>query len=134
MITAVDTNILIDIFIDDKKFGALSAKALNSCLGQGAVVISGVVLVEITPLFPSATDVMTVLNKLQIRPNHLSLDSYFTAARIWKEYQQDGGTNNRVVADFLIGAHAQTECDRLLTRDRGFYRRYFKKLTVLEPS
>jgi predicted nucleic acid-binding protein len=45
-----------------------------------------------------------------------------------------GGTRERVIADFLIGAHAMAKADRLLTRDRGFYRRYFKDLTVLDPS
>jgi hypothetical protein len=39
-----------------------------------------------------------------------------------------------VIADFLIGAHATTAADRLLSRDRGFYRRYFKGLTLLDPS
>jgi predicted nucleic acid-binding protein len=38
-----------------------------------------------------------------------------------------------VAADFLIGAHALVQCERLLTRDRGFYRGCFTGLKVLEP-
>ena len=45
-----------------------------------------------------------------------------------------GGRRQRVVADFLIGAHAQLQAERLLTRDRGFYRAYFTGLCVLDPA
>lgn len=52
---------------------------------------------------------------------------------IHKKYRAAGGKRDRVVADFLIGAHAVSQCDRLLTRDRGYYRKYFAGLSVTEP-
>lgn len=56
------------------------------------------------------------------------------AGRAWWAYRRRGGKRERVVADFLIGAHALARADRLLTRDRGFYRKDFAGLTVLDPS
>jgi len=134
MITAVDTNILIDVFIGDKKFGLASATAIRRCMNEGAVTICGVVLVETMPLFPSSRDCVNALAALRIEPTILTMPSFLLAGAVWAEYRQHGGNKDRVVADFLIGAHAQNECDRLLTRDRGFYRRYFKGLNVIEPT
>jgi hypothetical protein len=39
-----------------------------------------------------------------------------------------------MIADFLIASHATERADRLLTRDRGFYRQWFEGLVVLDPS
>jgi predicted nucleic acid-binding protein len=39
----------------------------------------------------------------------------------------------RMVADFLIAAQATCQCDRLLSRDRGFYKVQFKELVQIQP-
>ena len=51
---------------------------------------------------------------------------------MWREYRQRSGTRAHLVSDFLVGAHAQLRGGRLLTRDRGFYRRFFSTLVIVE--
>ena len=58
----------------------------------------------------------------------------FLAGRSFRAYRESGGTRSRILSDFIIGAHAQERAGRLLSRDRGFYRAYFKKLQLLDPG
>ncbi len=50
-----------------------------------------------------------------------------------RAYARNKGPRERIAPDFLIGAHAITQTDGLLTSDSGFFRHYFKALTVTSP-
>ena len=76
----------------------------------------------------------TALDRVGIAFDPLTRDAALAASAAWYRYRRRGGSPTRVTADFLIGAHAIQRADRLLTRDRGFYRAYFRGLRVLDPS
>lgn len=134
MITAVDTSVLIDVFGADPRFGARSADALRRCINEGAVVACGVVWSETRAAFGSDEAFSRAMHTLGLGYSDLSEPAATRAGVTCKRYRSAGGKRDRVIADFLIGAHATLQCDRLLTRDRGYYKRYFADLDVVEPA
>jgi predicted nucleic acid-binding protein len=134
MITAVDTNVLLDVFGTDANFGLLSAEALRRCLSEGSLVASEVVWAEAASVFGVAARFQEAMHKLPATFSPMTDAAALRAAEIWRRYRSAGGSRGRIVADFLIGAHALSAADRLLTRDRGFYRRHFAGLKILNPA
>ncbi len=134
MITAVDTSVLIDVFVADPTFGARSKEVLRMCLAQGYVLACDVVWAEVVGVFPSDEVATQAMHRLEVGFAALDAKAARAAGTAWRGYRARGGRRERVIADFLIGAHAQAHADRLLTRDRGFYRTHFENLTVIDPS
>jgi hypothetical protein len=134
VITAVDTSVLLDVFGADPTFGARSRQALRSCIAQGRLVACEVVWTEVATFFPSPAAARNAMERLGSDFSAITMEAALEASKAWKAYRKQGGHRTRVAADFLIGAHALCQADRLLTRDRGFYRSYFKRLTILDPA
>lgn len=135
VITAIDTNILIDILEPDPTFGPASREMLKRCLEEGNVVACGAVWAEIATAYQKdVKGLLQTLNLMKIFYSPLSQEAALEAARCWYTYRQQGGTRYRIATDFLIGAHALIQCNRLLTRDQGFFRNYFQSLQVIEPT
>jgi predicted nucleic acid-binding protein len=134
VITAVDTSVLLDVFGDDPQFGRRSADALRRCIAEGGLIACEVVWAETGAWFPDAKAAERALSKLRVDYSPLDSADALAAGRAWQRYRKAGGTRERVIADFLVAAHAAAKADRLLTRDRGFYRSHFRGLRVLDPA
>jgi predicted nucleic acid-binding protein len=132
MTTAVDSSVLLDVLLADPQHGQSSENALHRA-ARGSLIISEVVIAEISPVFAGAS-VKEFLLDWQIRFVSSSIESAMLAGEMFRSYLERGGKRGRVVPDFLIAAHAQVYADVLLARDRGYYRDYFQKLNLLDPS
>ncbi len=134
MITAVDSSVLIDVFADDPEHAEHSANALRHCMQQGKVVACEIVWSELGTLFSDKDALTETMQTLTIKYSPLSEDTAILAWQVWRKYQKHNEHQTRIIHDFLIAAHAQVQCDRLLARDRGFYGAYFKKLKLVDPA
>ena len=134
MITAVDTSVLLDVFTADPQYLEHSRNTLRESIARGRIIACEVVWAEVGAFFPDTTAALDALETVGVDFSPSGVDTALAAGVAWAEYRRRGGSRKRVIADFLIGAHAMVHADRLLTRDRGFYRSYFSGLEVLDPT
>jgi predicted nucleic acid-binding protein len=130
VISAVDTNVLLDMLRPNPEFVDASLALLENASEEGTVVICSVVYSELSAHFEDQSYLDQLLVDSAISVEDLTREAAFEAGRIWVNYRSADGKRSRIIPDFLIGAHASVQASRLLTRDRGFYRQYFPGLIV----
>lgn len=132
MITAVDTNILLDVFLPDERFAAESAKLLKLAYDEGALIICDIVYAELVPQFKDRKGLDDTLAAINVSLSSVDADIAFLAGEKWGLYREKSrGKRKRIITDFLIGAHSIIKAERFLTRDRGFYKSHFPELKIL---
>jgi predicted nucleic acid-binding protein len=134
MITAIDTDVFLDILVPDPQFFKPSLTALEAAARAGSLGICDFVYAELRVHFPRQSECDELLRENDIRMEGLSRPASFLASRLWKYHRQKGGAKTRILTDFLVGAHAQLQASQLFTRDRGFYREMFRSLPLIDPA
>jgi predicted nucleic acid-binding protein len=137
MTTAIDANIVVALWNEDDALNTLARSALDAALGRGSLVIAAPVFAELLAA-PSRDEAF--LDSF-CRETGISVDwnldevIWRTAGRAFQLYvarrrKQRGSGQRRILADFLIGAHAIQNGFRLLTMDHRLYRAAFPRLII----
>ncbi|HEX6870423.1 MAG TPA: type II toxin-antitoxin system VapC family toxin [Micromonosporaceae bacterium] len=130
----VDSNVLLDIFTEDKNWYEWSSAALADARNSGILVINPIIYAEVSIRFPGIEELDDAIPATEFLREELPYAAGFVAGKAYLNYRSRGGTKRSPIADFYIGAHAVVCRYQLLTRDTPRYRSYFPRLALITPN
>ena len=138
MTTALDSNVIIALWDKDPLVSSPSREALEAAFQGGGLVIAARVFAELLAA-PGRSEAFLhkFLRETTIVVDwNLGEEVWRTAARAFQAYaerrrkQRNAGAR-RILADFVIGAHAQVRGFRFVTCDERLYRAAFPQLKII---
>jgi predicted nucleic acid-binding protein len=154
VISAVDTNVLLDLLIPGAPHREASGRLLAGALEQGSLILSEAVYAEVAAHFLNAADLETFIDDTRLQLGPSTREVLAIGGEAWRRYIRQRGPlascpacgaqqeircmsceeilrpRQHIITDFLIGSHALVLADRLLTRDKGYYATYFPSLKL----
>jgi hypothetical protein len=140
MPAAVDTNVLLPVLRGDADSAGVLVPLLDRFIGSMGLVISGPVYAELAAapgMQVAELDRFLAAGAIGVELD-LGRDVWLGAAASCRAYAQrrqasGAGWPRRILADFLIGAHAQLRAELLLTHHADDFGRMFPDLEVIVP-
>jgi predicted nucleic acid-binding protein len=134
MISAVESSVILDVLADSRVFADSSIAALRRGAREGKLIVCECVCAEVYPAIADRARFREFLSEWQLEFVPSTEESAVLAGEMFAAFLKRSRERKRVLADFLIAAHAIVHADRLIARDKGFFRDYFKDLPLLDPS
>ena len=129
----VDSNVLIDVISGDPVWCDWSLAQLRLAKARDKLSVNAMIFAEIAVAYDSAEELNSFLEPTGVLFSPLTTHAAFLASRAFMRYRATKATKTGVLPDFFIGAQAQAEGWKLLTRDPTRYRRYFPEVSLICP-
>jgi predicted nucleic acid-binding protein len=130
----VDSNVILDILTEDRKWFPWSSETLAYYAEENELVINPIIYAEVSIRFERIEDLEDVLSPSYFRRDPIPWEAGFLAGKCFLAYRRRGGRRPSPLPDFFIGAHAAVAGIRLLTREVPRYRTYFPTLNLIVPE
>src|SRR5260221_6781211 len=106
MKTIPDSNVLLDLFLPDPVWASWSSRQLSESRNAGRLVVNPVVYAESGGHFVEIADFQRALSDVGVEYEDVPWKAAYLAGRAFRMYRRTGGARDRILGDFLIGAHA----------------------------
>lgn len=134
----IDSNVLIDLLGKDQPWHKWSIAATTSAGLVDQLAINPIITAEVAPSLSSLEAFLQKVEVIGAEILTLTNEAAFcggTAFQKYRERRKMGKVHSRsILADFLIGGHAQVLGATILTRDPRFYRTYFPLVPLITPD
>jgi predicted nucleic acid-binding protein len=129
----VDSNIILDVFLDDPNWADWSESKLEKFSSITKLFINPVVYTEVSVGFKRIEELESALNRADFQMLEIPKEALFLAGKAFLQYRKNRGTKRSPLPDFYIGAHAAILEMDLITRDESRYRTYFPTIKLISP-
>ena len=130
----VDSNVIIDVIEGDPHWEAWSAARIADAGANDRAVVNEIVIAEVAPSMGSLSAFYDAIALLDIGFAQIGDEAAYLAGTAFLRYRQRRDGSRSVIADFLIGGHAQVLEATILTRDPRFYQTYFPTVPLIAPD
>lgn len=130
----VDSNVILDIFLDDPKWADGSESVLENYSEHTTLYINTIIYTEVSVGFQRIEELESALHKGGFQMLEIPRESLFLAGKAYLKYKSRKGTQKSPLPDFYIGAQAAVLDLDLITRNDGRYRTYFPTVRITCPE
>ncbi len=130
----VDSNVILDIFLDDPTWADWSESVLADHSVHTTLYINSIVYTEVSIGFEKIEELESAIHKGGFQMLAVPKEALFLAGKAYLQYRKSRGTRTSLLPDFYIGAHAAVLALDLITRDVNRYRTYFPTVRLICPE
>lgn len=130
----VDSNIILDILLDDPNWADRSETALADASQRSTLYINQIIYAEVSIAFEKIEELESALHNGGFKLLEIPKEALFLAGKAYLRYKRGKGTKQSPLPDFYIGAQAAVLGMDLISRDEGRYKTYFPTVKILCPE
>ena len=129
----VDSNVILDVFLDDPNWAEWSQSKLDEFSSMTKLFINSIVYSEVSIGFERIEELESALLRGGFQLLEIPKEALFLAGKAFLKYRKNRGIKRSPLPDFYIGAQAAIFKMELITRDTSRYRTYFPTVKLISP-
>jgi hypothetical protein len=129
----VDSNVILDIFLNDPNWADWSERTLNQFGVFNTLYINPIIYTEVSIGFNRIEELEKAIQNAGFQMLDIPKEALFLAGKVFLKYRRNKGPKLSPLPDFFIGAHAAVLNVDLITRDVSRYTTYYPTVNLITP-